>query len=278
MIYEYFIYLVIYAFLGWVMEVAYAAVKTKTFVNRGFLNGPFCPIYGFGAIAVVHILTPLKEHRLLLFLGAVFIATLIELITGWVLEITLKKRWWDYSDRNFNFKGYICLEFSIIWGLICFFVFDAIQPMLETFVNILPIKVGWIVSGIIYLYLLADFIATVQSILKFNRRIEEADRIGKEIKEKSNKLGLKIASSTIEISNQLEQMKTDYQRLEDITDRNERIEELKRLIEHRNRIIREKHFGHSRLIKAFPNMKSKNYNEVLNEIKEKLNTKKKKEL
>lgn len=273
MIYEYLSYFFIYSFLGWVMEVAYAAVKTKTFINRGFLNGPFCPIYGAGAISVVHLLTPLKHYRILLFLGSIAIATLIELVTGWLLEVTLKKRWWDYSDRNFNFHGYICLEFSIIWGLVCFFVFDAIQPMLEKWVHLWPEKMTIVILFIVYIYFTIDFIATVQSVLKMNKRLEEADRIGKEIKEMSNKLGLKIANDTMEISTQVETIKENYEALEALDSKEEKILELKNMINKRNSLIKDKYFGHTRLLKAFPNMQSSNHNEVLKEIKEKIRIK-----
>lgn len=270
MVYNYLNYFVIYAFLGWVLEVMYAAVITKKFVNRGFLNGPFCPIYAFGAILVVHLLTPFKEHRIFLFLGSIIIATLVELFTGWILEVTLKKRWWDYSNRNFNFHGYICLEFSIIWGLVCFFVFDAIQPTIEKWIQLWPDKIGWVIIGIVYCYILIDFVATVQTVLKMNKRLEEADRIAKQIKEYSNKLGLKIATDTIEISEGLEKAKLEYQKLEAIEGIDEKRDELKRLLEEKNKLFKDKYMANRRLIKAFPNMKSKKYNDILTEIKSKL--------
>ena len=115
-LYEVFAYFFCYSFLGWVTEVAFHAVTQGKFVNRGFLNGPVCPIYGTGMVAVLLILGENISRAWLVFLVGVGLPTLIELITGWVLERFFHNKWWDYSSRRFNLKGYICLEFSILWG------------------------------------------------------------------------------------------------------------------------------------------------------------------
>ncbi len=114
---DYLIYFFIYAFIGWVVEVSYHAVTKGKFINRGFLAGPYCPIYGFGAISVIYFLTDIAEkNKLVLFLGSMLIATLIEFVAGFLLEKIFHERWWDYSDRKLNIGGYICLEFSAIWA------------------------------------------------------------------------------------------------------------------------------------------------------------------
>ena len=106
----------IYAFLGWCTEVAFAAVTRGKFVNRGMANGPICPIYGFGVLAVLFCLQPFRGNFFLLFLGSVVVTSLLELVTGWALEKFFHDKWWDYSNEPFNIKGYICLRFSILWG------------------------------------------------------------------------------------------------------------------------------------------------------------------
>ena len=108
----------IYAFLGWCTEVCFVALKTGTFVNRGFLNGPVCPIYGFGALVVLTALEPLRDHLLLLFLGSMALTSLLEYLTGLLLEKLFYQRWWDYSDEPFNVGGYICLRFSLIYVIL----------------------------------------------------------------------------------------------------------------------------------------------------------------
>ena len=114
----------IYAFLGWCTEVAFAAFKEHRFVNRGFLNGPICPVYGFGVVAVIHFLTPLRSNLLLLYLGSAILVTAIEWLTGFILEKVFHNKWWDYSNMPLNLNGYVCLLFSLIWGVFCVFIVD----------------------------------------------------------------------------------------------------------------------------------------------------------
>ena len=95
----------IYAFLGWCTEVAYAALDTGKLVNRGFLNGPLCPIYGCGMAAVLTLLLPLQDNLLILFAGGMLLTTLIELVGGWALKTLFHTTWWDYSDKPFNLGG-----------------------------------------------------------------------------------------------------------------------------------------------------------------------------
>ena len=105
---------IIYAFLGWCSEVAFAAVNKGKFVNRGFLNGPVCPIYGVGMLIVVLCLWSLRDRPLLLFLGSALLTTALEFVTGFVLEKFFHDKWWDYSDMPFNIKGYVCLKFTVV--------------------------------------------------------------------------------------------------------------------------------------------------------------------
>ena len=110
-------YFLIYSCIGWCLEVIYAAATTGQLVNRGFLNGPVCPIYGFGMILVLFLLTPLQGSILLLYIGGVILPSALELVGGWLLYKVYHTRWWDYSDFPFNIGGYICLEFCLLWGV-----------------------------------------------------------------------------------------------------------------------------------------------------------------
>ena len=108
----------IYGFLGWCTEVAFAAWKERTFVNRGFLNGPICPIYGFGVCSVVYLLKPFESNFILLYISSVILVSALEWLTGFLLEKLFHHKWWDYSNEPFNIKGYICLRFSINLGCV----------------------------------------------------------------------------------------------------------------------------------------------------------------
>ena len=166
--YSYFAFFIVYAFLGWVLEVVYAAVKSGKFVNRGFLLGPVCPIYGFGAVGVIVALAPVKDNKLVLFVCSVLLASGIELIGGWLLDKIFSQRWWDYSHRPFNIGGYVCLMFSLMWGVCCIFLVDYIHPVVVKMLTVLPRLLVFVMLAFAYAMLLADTIFTVMHILKLN--------------------------------------------------------------------------------------------------------------
>ena len=129
-LYQTLAYFLIYSCLGWCLEVVYAAVTTGKLVNRGFLNGPVCPIYGFGMVIVLYALTPLVDNTLLLYLGGVILPSALELVGGWALYKLYRTRWWDYSDYPFNIGGYICLEFCLLWGVGTLVVMRIVHPII----------------------------------------------------------------------------------------------------------------------------------------------------
>lgn len=112
--YNLLFYFAIYSFAGWCGEVVFATVRHGKFVNRGMLHGAYCPIYGFGLITVIVCLTPIKDSWLLLFVGSAVLTTVLEFITGFVLDKLFGRRWWDYSDKKFNIGGYICPQFTVM--------------------------------------------------------------------------------------------------------------------------------------------------------------------
>ena len=105
----------IYSLTGWCAEVCVAAARKKKFINRGFVSGPLCPIYGTGAVVFAVFLPELRENPFFLFLGGVILGSFIEFATGVLLEKAFHKKWWDYSGIRFNFDGYICLPYSLLW-------------------------------------------------------------------------------------------------------------------------------------------------------------------
>ena len=117
-IYHIISWFLIYSFLGWVWETAYVSLKEGEFINRGFINGPLCTIYGHGAVTVYLILKPLEANTILLYFGGMIVATLLEYFTAVLMEAIFHTSWWDYSDQKFNFQGRICLGASLGWGLL----------------------------------------------------------------------------------------------------------------------------------------------------------------
>ena len=153
-------YFLLYSCLGWCVEVAYSAVTRGKLVNRGFLNGPVCPIYGFGMLALLFALTPLLDNGLLLFAGGVIIPSALELAAGWLLYRLYHTRWWNYTDRPFNLGGYICLEFSLYWGLGAVFIMKLVHPTLAALVDMVPRPLGWTVMALLYAVYAADVVVT----------------------------------------------------------------------------------------------------------------------
>lgn len=196
--YQFLCIFFIYAFLGWCTEVSYAALQTGKFVNRGFLNGPVCPIYGFGVVIILACLTPLKQHFILLFLGSVVLTSLLELVTGFVLEKLFHQRWWDYSDDPFNIGGYICLKFSIAWGLACLFVVDILHPTIQWVIALVPRGLGWVLLGVFAACMAVDLAATVSTIAKLNRKLEHIDQLAGRIREASNEFGENLADKVLD--------------------------------------------------------------------------------
>ena len=128
----------VYALLGWCAEVAFAAVTTRQLVNRGFLNGPLCPIYGFGMVALLLAVRPVAGSAAAVFVLGLALATLVELAGGWVLYRLFHARWWDYSDQRWNLGGFICLKFSLLWGAGSVVMVRLVHPLLAGPVQRLP--------------------------------------------------------------------------------------------------------------------------------------------
>lgn len=263
--YEFFWYFSIYAFLGWCAEVVFATLKTGKFVNRGFLNGPVCPIYGFGAVLVIACLTPIMDNVFILFIGSVFLTTLLEGITGFVLEKLFHTMWWDYSEEPFNFKGYICARFSILWGFGCILIMDVFHPIVINLVELIPLTVGNVILAIILLIFISDCIITVAAILKFNKYLEQLDEMSVHMKELSDEIGKVLSDKTleaVELSSELLEKANEIK--ENIEDKKEKLEQTKAEYE---QLLHSK-AANSRLLRAFPNLKSKSHNRILQNLKE----------
>ena len=176
-LYQVFAYFLIYSCLGWCLEVIYAAVTTGNLINRGFLNGPVCPIYGFGMVIVLFALTPLSHSLFLLYLGGVILPSALELVGGWALYKLYHTRWWDYSDYPFNIGGYICLEFSLLWGVGTLIVMKLVHPIIADAVALIPPLVGLILMFLLYVLYAADTIATAFAASDLARDLDALEKV-----------------------------------------------------------------------------------------------------
>ncbi|SHM26006.1 putative ABC transporter permease [Ruminococcus flavefaciens] len=264
-------FFVIYAFFGWCLEVVYQAVEHGKFINRGFLNGPYCPIYGFGVIIVYGALEPLKENILILYFGAVMLTTALELITGFLLEKIFDQKWWDYSHERFNLKGYICIKFSLLWGVACLVTVRLIHPAVNKFVDKLPHIVGIPILVVFFIGFISDMIITILAIIHIKKKLKLLDSISDEMRKISDKTGEKIFDSVeyvIEKKNSLDERTS------------QRREKLSQLAAKYAKIRDEKNYTVLRLSKAFPKLNiynPKHFKEQIRELKTNFIKKSKKE-
>ena len=235
--YQFLWYFFIFAFLGWCVEVAFEAVLHGKFINRGLLNGPVCPIYGFGVVLVYYLLRPLSDSFMMLFVGSVLLTSALEWLTGFVLEKVFHQRWWDYSHRRFNLNGYICLPFSLAWGAACVFVINFLIPLANIFIGLLPRTAGIVLLSAFGALLLADCVMTVVTIVGLNNKLRRLNRISTALKQNSDSIGQFVSKETLEL-------KAKYDAL----------------------LERQSGFRR-RLLAAFPNLRSVKYEEQLNDLK-----------
>lgn len=170
--YEIIFYIIIYSFLGWCCEVFYALKNQKKFVNRGFLHGPICPIYGACIVSLILLLNSFNENIFILFLISFISTSFIEYSTGFILEKVFKKKYWDYSMDPFNLHGRICFHFSLMWGAVSLAVVKIVHPFVSNLVNEIPVSIGLIIIYIIVASIIIDFITTLGNLVDFKKITE----------------------------------------------------------------------------------------------------------
>lgn len=191
-IYEILAYFFVYGVLGWCVEVAFAAVKEGRFVNRGFLNGPICPIYGVGVTVVVYFLTPYKDNLILLYALSTVLVTVLEGLTGYLMDKIFHHKWWDYTNQPLNIGGYVCLIFSLVWGVACVLIVRVIHPIIHKILTFIPHTLGLVMLAVLEICIFVDLYVTAAGILKLNHQLEAMAKIAAELHEISDKLGENI--------------------------------------------------------------------------------------
>ena len=252
--------------MGWCVEVIFCSVNTGHWVNRGFLNGPVCPIYGFGMVIVLLCLTPISQNLLLLFIGSFFLTSALELVTGFVLKKAFHTTWWDYTDQPFNIGGYVCLKFSLAWGLGGMAAVRLLHPPIERLVGWLPRPLGLALLALMGIALIADGIVTLTTLIGLRRSLRELDKIAAALKKHSDKISYNLGSSAIAVD-----MKLEADR-ENLPARIAALEARRDLLH--AQILDRKMMGAARLMQAFPNMQTLRHREALGQLRKELHEKK----
>ena len=268
-IYYSILYFFVYGFLGWCTEVIFAAFKQHRFVNRGFLNGPICPIYGVGVTLVIACLEAFQSNLLLLYISSVILVTVLEGVTGWAMDKLFHNKWWDYSKLPFNIGGYVCLLFSLIWGVACVFIVYFVHPLIHQVLSLIPHTAGIALIAILGIALLSDMIVTTSAIVKFNQYLELLKHITDELHAISNQIGAELYQNVMHV---LDMQESSRQKLDDV--KLEVSEEIRmQIVELKTRA---QNLGEKvpkparRLLKAFPKLESRNYKAQLELFLQKL--------
>lgn len=162
MIEIYFLLFLSYSFLGWCTEVICKLIEKKKFINRGFLIGPYCPIYGWGAIAITLLLKKYINDPIVLFIMAMVVCSILEYATSYILEKLFHARWWDYSKKRFNINGRICLETMIPFGILGCFISYVMNPFLINHIQSIPQITRHVIAGILGMGFLIDNIISIK--------------------------------------------------------------------------------------------------------------------
>lgn len=179
---EWLMFFYIYCFVGWIIESAVVSVRTKRIVNRGFMRGPFLPLYGFGAIAILFSCLPVQSSPTLVFVCGMLAASILEYFTGWLMETLFKTKYWDYSYMKFNIKGRVSLITSLFWGFLSLFLTDILHGITESMVTGTPIGMIIIFDTIISCIFLSDLTYAFKTAFDVNKLLEKIETIRAEQK------------------------------------------------------------------------------------------------
>ena len=205
--YHWLTFFYIYCFFGWIFESTYVSLKQHHFVNRGFLRLPMLPLYGTGAVMMLWVSIPVKDNLLLVYCSGVVAATLLEYVTGYIMERLFKVRYWDYSSQKFNLHGYICLTSSIAWGFLTIFMTEIIHRPIERFVLNLPPSLEWCLLGIVSGCFVMDTIQSTREALSLAKTLESVSKLRADLEEIQVQLALLKAETEQNIENAKEELR-----------------------------------------------------------------------
>jgi len=247
-----FTYLIIYSFIGWFYESTIRSVATKKIINSGFLNGPICPIYGFGAVVVILIFYQRVENIYILFFASAILTNTIEYITSFLLEKIFHAKWWDYSNYRFNINGRIFLLGAVVFGVFSVLAIKYVHPLIEKMVNLIPVRVLISSSILILILILIDLYITVKYLFKLYNTLGDIQIAFNSYKEQYLKRTKEFKDTLLE----------NFEKSEFYS---ERIEKL----------LSWKPMQIKRLARAFPKFRPQKANEAWKKLKTRLLSKKK---
>ncbi len=198
-LYEMFFIFIFWSVIGWMIEVVDMTYETGAYQNRGFLNGPLCPIYGAGVLMILVLFRPVKDTYVELFFLSTALCTSFEFFMGWFMETVFHMRWWDYSHMRFNIKGYICLRNSLFFGSGCVVMYHWCEPLLENGIHKMPVRVGFFLIIVITTLLVIDTASSFSAAVKLSMRLKQLDDISARMLKISQATGMRLADGTLKV-------------------------------------------------------------------------------
>lgn len=261
------LYFIMYSFIGWVCEVILCSYIAKKFINRGFLIGPICPIYGFGALIVAFTLTPFKNNVFIVFMLGIVLTSILEYFTSFAMEKIFHSSWWDYSDKRFNINGRVCLVNSLAFGVMsCFVVF-----FLHTWVVEMVSKISydWVqaLAIVVIIILTSDITLSVHAVIDLNAKLRRLREIMSDMKYKLDELHVFVENKVSERINLVKSNKDKGEITRDVYSL------VDRTANEISRIPLTLRGYQKRLFNAFPKLKSYKFQEQLQHIKVEVNKK-----
>lgn len=286
------LYFSVYSMIGWLCESIYCSVPKKRWINRGFLNGPFCPVYGFGALLILAALTPLQGifafpiELVAVFFSAVILTSVLEYLTSVLLEKLFHTSWWDYSNHKYQINGRVCLTNSLLFGVMSTFVLEVLHPLVNSLLSDLPHSATFPLAGGLFVYFILDATVTTMGILRMNGKLAQLQIILDEIRERTTAAAetnlAELEQSLDELRDKADEMKAESllnlrQTLEELRQKKDEmqtdsIERLRssildfvndenrirlRLLQSKQEFLESQtHPMHRRIIEAFPRMRS----------------------
>lgn len=238
-------YFIVYSLIGWAIESLFKSYLQKKWINTGFLNGPFCPIYGIGALIMLIFLDSYKMNLGLVFIIGFVVLSIWEYLVGLLLEKVFHTKYWDYSESKFNIEGRVCLFNSMCWGILSVLFIRFWHPFISEKIDMIPQNILISVVAILLAYILGDIIQSTVKAKTLDKKLEKLKELNETIKEKLSEL------------NNIKITKPDY--LKDFQDIVEKLQEQQKLLKFK--ILRQT----TKLKKAFPTMKSEKITEFLNQ-------------
>ena len=254
-----FLLFVIYSVFGWIMEVLYVGIFYEhRFINRGFLHGPVCPIYGFGGLIVIIGLYRWRESWLELFIASFFLCSVLEYFASWAMEKLFKTKWWDYSNKFLNLNGRVCLLNSTLFGLAGLIFTHFINPPIEKIIMSLSDNLSITISRIVFCIFAVDMIITLHRLVDFTVTMERFKEFNENILERFNQ---NIWFRKENFSSMLESVRKRIS-----TNREEFTYSFIRKFE----LFEKSHWNIESFLKRFPTMNSKQYSFTLKHLRIKL--------